>query len=248
MSLVPEIEVIENHRVLAVKLKRPKQANAISLPMSDKLTSVFSDASRNDHIGAVLLSGDGPHFCAGGDFDLVNDNLLAAQKGFAAARAIQEPSHALIRSIETCRKPVITTVTGAAAGVGLAIALASDIVVAASDARFIYAYTKIGLPGDAAITRLLPARLGQARALQLALLDGELDAETARAWGLANYLTEGTAATYTRGLELAHKVADLPNELSSGLKYLMRTDLSVEDHKDREIRTFIECAKLGRTS
>jgi 2-(1,2-epoxy-1,2-dihydrophenyl)acetyl-CoA isomerase len=234
-------------RVLTLTLNRPDRANAISLSMSDMLTATFQKAGTNPNIGVILLSGAGKHFCAGGDFSLVKQNLTAARENRDKAFALQEPSHALTRAIESCPKPVIAAVNGAAAGVGLALAVACDIVVSQADTKFLYAYTAIGLPGDAGVTRLLPARIGWARATEMAFFNNPVEAKTALAWGLTNFVAARDQKAIEFGFDLAAQLSAKLGLAIGEIKSLMRVHFHLHDHKFREIESFIKCAQTQET-
>jgi 2-(1,2-epoxy-1,2-dihydrophenyl)acetyl-CoA isomerase len=170
------------HGVLRLTLNRPEKLNSFNEDMHLALRAQIERAQEDAAVRAVLLTGAGRGFCAGqdlGDRD--------PRKGGPAPDLGQtldtyyNPTLRLIRALE---KPVICAVNGVAAGAGANIALACDIVLAAQSARFIQAFSKIGLIPDAGGSWSLPRILGEPRAKALALTAEPVSAETAADWGM----------------------------------------------------------------
>lgn len=184
--------------VLHITLNRADKLNSFNEEMHLAFRAALQSAHEEDDIRAVLLTGAGRGFCAGqdlGDRD--------PRKGGPAPDlghtldTFYNPTLRLIRSLE---KPVICAVNGVAAGAGVNIALACDIVLAAHSAKFIQAFSKIGLVPDAGGTWSLARILGEPRAKALTLTAEPLAAQTAADWGLIwkalpddDLMTEATA-------------------------------------------------------
>lgn len=199
--------------VLEITLNRPDRLNAFNEPMHALLRAAIQRAHDEPAIRAVLLTGAGRGFCAGQDLGDRDPRRMAGPPDLGhTLDTFYNPTLRLIRALE---KPVIAAVNGVAAGAGANLALACDLVLAARSARFIQAFSKIGLTPDAGGSWSLSRLLGEARAKGLALTAEPLPAERAEAWGLiwkalddeallpeARALARRLAAGPTRGLGL----------------------------------------------
>ena len=138
--------------VLVLSNNNPAARNALSPAFYAALTEALAQAEADPTVGAIVLTGEGGHFCAGGDLrQLAKRRELPIEE----RRAKLEGLHDLIRAVRDCRKPVIAAVEGAAAGAGLSLALACDMLVAARNAVFSVAYVKVGLTPDGGATAFL---------------------------------------------------------------------------------------------
>lgn len=168
--------------VMTLTLNRPDKLNSFNEEMHRALRAAIESARDEATVRAVLLTGAGRAFCAGqdlGDRDPRN-STEAPDLGYT----IETFYNPLLRLIRALDKPIVCAVNGVAAGAGANIALACDIVLAAKSAKFIQAFSKIGLVPDSGGTWSLPRLLGEARAKGLALTAEPLPAETAAAWGM----------------------------------------------------------------
>jgi len=168
--------------VMTLTLNRPGKLNSFNEEMHQALGPQIQRAHDDETIRALLLTGAGRAFCAGqdlGDRDPRN-STEAPDLGYT----IETFYNPLLRLIRSLAKPVVCAVNGVAAGAGANIALACDIVIAARSAKFIQAFSKIGLLPDSGGTWNLPRLLGEARAKGLAMTAEPLPAETAAAWGM----------------------------------------------------------------
>jgi 2-(1,2-epoxy-1,2-dihydrophenyl)acetyl-CoA isomerase len=164
----------------SLTLNRPERMNSFNEEMHHALARALDDIGADESCRAVLLSGSGRGFCAGQDLG----DLVAHEGPPDLGATIESFYNPLVRRIRGLRKPVVCAVNGVAAGAGANIALACDIVLAARSAKFIQAFSKIGLIPDSGGTFFLPRLIGDARARALAMLAEPLPAETAEAWGL----------------------------------------------------------------
>lgn len=168
--------------VMTLTLNRPDKLNAFNEEMHRALRAAMESARDEPTVRAVLLTGAGRAFCAGqdlGDRD-PRKSTGAPDLGYT----IETFYNPLLRLIRALDKPVVCAVNGVAAGAGANIALACDIVLAAKSAKFIQAFSKLGLVPDSGGTWSLPRLLGEARAKGLALTAEPLPAETAASWGM----------------------------------------------------------------
>lgn len=184
-----------------VTLDRPEVRNAISLALRRDLAELFGALAGDESVRVLVLAGNGPAFCAGGDV-----------RELAAPRTPQEDAERVAdgnRMIERLHRlpfPTIAAVHGAVAGAGAALALACDLVLAAESTTFRFSFVHLGLGPDAGASALVPARVGAARARELFLLGGSLDAAEALAAGLVNRIVPDD--------RLGAAAADLAGELS----------------------------------
>ena len=138
--------------VLILSNNNPAARNALTPGFYNGLTAALGAAACDPTVGAVVLTGEGGHFCSGGDLrQLIHRRELP----IAERRLKLESLHNLVRALRDCPKPVIMAVEGAAAGAGLSLALAGDLLVAAKNAQFSVAYVKVGLTPDGGATALL---------------------------------------------------------------------------------------------
>jgi 2-(1,2-epoxy-1,2-dihydrophenyl)acetyl-CoA isomerase len=185
--------------VATLTLNRPDSLNALNADMRRELLAAFKSLGRDDGIRAVIVTGEGRGFCSGAD--------LRGSAGERAFREVLEREYnPLVRAIRDLPKPVIAAVNGVAAGAGVSLAVACDLVYAAEDARFIQAFVKIGLVPDSGSTRTLVRTLGRHRAAQLIFSGEPLSAAEAYAGGLVTEVlpsAELMAAAGAAALRLA---------------------------------------------
>jgi len=176
------IEFATGGGVATLTLNRPKSLNSFTVEMHTEIRTVMQQVKDDTGIRCLVITGAGRGFCAGQD---LGDRASNGEGNVPDVGASVEKNYnPLIRSIMDLPKPVICAVNGVAAGAGVSIALACDIVLAARSASFIQVFCKIGLIPDSGGTWNLPRAVGLARAKGLAMLGDRLGAETAEAWGL----------------------------------------------------------------
>jgi 2-(1,2-epoxy-1,2-dihydrophenyl)acetyl-CoA isomerase len=164
--------------VAHIVLNRPDRLNAMTLELAGELLEALRRACE-PHVRAVLLTGAGRGFCSGSD---LKDNF---REGAPPSEiTLRRDRHPALLAVQALEKPVVCAVNGVAAGIGVGLALACDLVVAARSATFNLAFTRIGLGPDGGTSWLLVHAIGRARALRGMLLAEAIDAETAEAWGL----------------------------------------------------------------
>ena len=168
-----------------IELNRPESRNAWNTQFSVDLLAALRAAGEDPGVRAVLVTGAGKAFSSGAD---LRENL-ADRTGDGPPDVygrLTRQYHPIIRGIREMPKPVVAGVHGAAAGIGLSLALACDLVVAAESAFFLLAFVNIGLVPDGGSSVLVPSRIGFARAAELSLLGERLPASQALDWGLIN--------------------------------------------------------------
>ncbi|MFC4506414.1 enoyl-CoA hydratase/isomerase family protein [Streptomyces vulcanius] len=174
----------DNH-VSIITLNRPETLNAIAPDQRERLIQLFSEASADPAVRAVVLTGTGRGFCAGAD---LRGGASAAGERVAGdvARTLRLGAQRLIAAVLDCEKPVIAAVNGTAAGLGAHLAFACDLVLAAESARFIEVFVRRGLVPDGGGAYLLPRLIGPQRAKELMFFGDALTAPDAERLGLVN--------------------------------------------------------------
>ena len=166
-------------------LDRPAVLNSINQQMIDELRAVIADVAHDDGVHALIITGAGRGFCAGADLNRAGSQKPGVSIGEGVYRSMDRGFNPLVRELAALAKPVVAAVNGVAAGGGVALALAADIVVAARSAEFIQVFgPQLGLVPDMGCTYFLVRLLGRARARGLAMLGERLTAEQAERWGL----------------------------------------------------------------
>jgi 2-(1,2-epoxy-1,2-dihydrophenyl)acetyl-CoA isomerase len=178
------VSIYRNGAAAKLELNRPERMNALNEQLRIDLLAAVEDVARDDAVRAVLLAGAGRAFSSGAD---LRENRAATAEGHPDVYSVLTGHyHPIITGIREMPKPVIAAVNGAAAGIGLSLALACDLVLAAESAYFLLAFVNIGLVPDGGSSVLVPTRVGFARAAELALLGERLEAAKALEWGLIN--------------------------------------------------------------
>jgi enoyl-CoA hydratase/carnithine racemase len=176
-------------RVAVITLNRPEVRNALSDHLTPALRSMIKTCGENPAVGALLITGAGPAFCAGGDVKGMGahrDPKRLAMSYEEKVADLQERQRLLTGALVSVRKPTIAALPGPAVGAGLAIAMACDIRIAAESAFVSTGYLRVGLSGDYGIAWLLTRLVGTARARELMFTAEKVDAARCEAIGLVN--------------------------------------------------------------
>ncbi|MBX9452779.1 MAG: 2-(1,2-epoxy-1,2-dihydrophenyl)acetyl-CoA isomerase PaaG [Mesorhizobium sp.] len=228
-----ETPVIHERRdgYAVITLNRPDRLNAFNEAQHLALRAALEACEADGDCGAIVLTGAGRGFCAGQDLSDRDPTILGESPDLGMT--LETYYNPLVRKLRALEMPVICAVNGVAAGAGANIALACDVVLAAKSAKFIQAFSKIGLIPDAGGTYWLTKHLGEARAKALALTAHPLSAEDAAQWGLiwkavdddrlmeeATALAEGFAKGPTRAYALTKQAiqAATMNDLDAQLE------------------------------
>jgi 2-(1,2-epoxy-1,2-dihydrophenyl)acetyl-CoA isomerase len=205
-----ELETVElkvTDRVAWVTLNRPEALNAWVRQLGEDMLTALTHAAEEPEVRAIVFTGAGRAFSSGAD--LKSGRELSASGGIDVQSPLREVYNQLILRVRTVAKPVIAAVNGPAVGIGCSLALACDLIVAAESAYFLLAFVNIGLGLDGGASLLLPARIGQARAFEMAFLGERIPAAQALEWGLVNRVVDdGELESAVRAL--AGRVADGP--------------------------------------
>ena len=195
------VRVSQHEAVLLIEMVQEQNRNAMTADMKAALGDAFQRASRPD-VRSVVITGSGKAFCAGGDIKAMQE----PQSREAVAATMRRINETMVLPLYELSKPTIAAVNGVAAGAGLGIALACDFRVVSDESDFVFAFSRLGLVPDFALSFTLPRLVGTARAKELALLKGRLTAVEAERWGLVTELCEPDAVL-DRAMELAARLA-----------------------------------------
>ncbi|WP_158966678.1 crotonase/enoyl-CoA hydratase family protein [Chachezhania sediminis] len=220
----PFLKVTRDGAVAILTMSHPETRNAISDQAAcDEFVSVLQEVGADTTIGAMILTGEGAGFSAGGNVKKMKD-----RSGFAPAPTAIETRLSYKNAIQRIplalwqlEVPTIAAVNGAAVGAGLDLACMCDIRIASDNARFAESFVKLGIiPGDGGAW-LLPRVVGRSRAAEMCFTGEMIDAETALNWGLVSRVVPGDALMDT-ALELARKITANPIHAVRMSKRLMR--------------------------
>lgn len=199
-----------------ITLARPEAGNAMTAEFIDSLAAVAQTVAGNPAVRAVLIEAQGKNFCVGGDIRAFASAAEPARFIAALARRL----HDGVMALAGLPAPVVIAVQGAAAGAGLSLVAAGDVVIGARSSRYSMAYTGIGLTADGGATWLLPRLIGLRRTQELAYLGRRLTAEEAERYGLITRIAED-AALADEARTVARKLADGPTHAFGQVKRLL---------------------------
>jgi 2-(1,2-epoxy-1,2-dihydrophenyl)acetyl-CoA isomerase len=178
------VELTIADRVAWVTLNRPDALNAWTIQLGEEMLTALDHAADDPDVRAIVFTGAGRAFSSGAD--LKSGGVLDESGNADLLTPLREAYHPLIQRIRTVAKPVLAAVNGPAAGIGCSLALAADLILAAESAYFLLAFVNIGLGLDGGASQTLAARVGHARAFEIAYLGERIPAAQALDWGLVN--------------------------------------------------------------
>jgi 2-(1,2-epoxy-1,2-dihydrophenyl)acetyl-CoA isomerase len=210
-----------------ILLNRPEALNAWNEQFGRDLLDAVTRVSIDDGVRAVLITGAGRGFSSGAD---LKEQRNARARDSATREVddglpdlsarLKEIYHPIITGLREMPKPAIAAVNGPAVGIGCSLALACDLILAAESAYFLLAFVNIGLVPDGGSTAFLPARIGYARAAEMAMLGERVPAEQALDWGLVNQVVPDGELESAAG-ELLDRLAAGPTASYAGSKRLL---------------------------
>ncbi|MGX9389697.1 enoyl-CoA hydratase-related protein [Nitrobacteraceae bacterium UC4446_H13] len=190
--------------VAVLTLNNPEQYNALGGSLLPELNAALDSALSDSAVRAILLTGAGKGFCSGAQ--LGGDAFDAGER---VASRLRDQISPLVEKMRGSNKPIVVAVNGPAAGAGVGIALAGDIVIAARSARFVLSFVRLGAALDAGTSLFLQRSIGIARARAMALLGESVTAEQAAQWGLIWKMVDD-AVLFDEAFAVAQKFADGP--------------------------------------
>jgi 2-(1,2-epoxy-1,2-dihydrophenyl)acetyl-CoA isomerase len=205
--------------VATIELNRPQALNAWNQQFGLELRAALERAGKEEAVRAVVITGAGRAFSSGADLkdfgvELDTDGRPDVYK------ALTERYHPVMHAVRELPKPVVASVNGAAAGIGCSLALCCDLVLAAQSAYFLLAFVNIGLVPDGGSSLFVPARVGAARATEMAMLGERIHAPQALEWGLINRVVPDERLAEETGA-LARRLASGPTRSYAGTKRLV---------------------------
>ncbi len=234
-------EVQDN--VAHITLNRPEAANAINLELAKEFMYALMQCDEDPLIRAVLITGAGTMFCAGGDLKSF------AKKGDNFPHHLKKVTvhlHGAMSYLVRMDPPVVAAVNGSAAGAGMSLACACDMALAAESAKFTMAYTRAGLTPDGGATYILTRLVGIKRTLELTLTNRLLSAEEALNWGIVTRVTPDKDLIQ-EAKTLAIQLAAGPTKAFGATKRLLQSGLteSFESQMKNESRSISEMARTA---
>ncbi|HEV7127983.1 MAG TPA: enoyl-CoA hydratase-related protein [Ktedonobacterales bacterium] len=239
-AAAPTVLLEIREQVARITLNRPAAGNALSLDLARDLLGAAQRCSADTSVRVVLITGAGANFCVGGD--LKSFSAQGEHMG-GHIKQVLEHLHPAIALLSGLEAPVIAAVNGAAAGAGMSLACACDLVLAGESARFTLAYTRVGLSPDGSATYFLPRLVGLRRALDLALTNRTLTANEARDWGIVSSVVPD-AELLVAAERLAERLANGATAAFGATRRLFRASMahSLEEQMAQELDQIVALA------
>ncbi len=229
--------------VATLTLNLPARLNPIALDLQHALRDALARVRDDRSVRAVVLTGAGKAFCVGADLSAMREPEGGKTLGDQTAEWMQSVSNPLIEEIRALPVPVVCAVNGAAAGAGVGLALAGDVVLAARSAYFYLPFLpKLGIVPDLGCTWFVPRLVGAARAMGMSLLDERLSAERAAQWGLIWASVEDDLL-FAEAQQVAQRLARLPahavlearRAFEASARHTLPQQLHYESERQREL-------------
>lgn len=242
---LPEFECIRlsyDDRVLTAILDRPQARNAINEVLRREIRALFTSLSNHRDIGALVLTGAGEAFCAGGDFSMMQSFLDADWQD--QARNL-ENGLVTLRDLLSVQQPVIAAVNGAATGLGATLAMASDLIVMAETATLADTHVRVGIVAGDGGTLLWPAAMGTAKAKQYLMTGQAMTAAEAERLGVVNEVAP-RGDVVKRAQQLAHELAHGPRFAIEWTKHAINTRLLRDLYEQLPLSLALEAATFAQ--
>ena len=240
-----DLEVRIDGGIATLTMNRPTVRNALSMEMRQLLDQTLHELEFNEDIRCVVLTGVGDHFMAGGDVRQMHDYLNSHEsdeiQGYFLHRI--HDLHPIMFSMRRMRKPIVAKVRGAAAGAGVSLVSACDLVIAEEDAFFTLAYCHIGTTPDGSSSFHLPRAIGIKRALEMTLLGDRYSARQMSDMGLVNFVVPSEDLDRETD-KLVQRLANGPTHVHGMAKKLMYRSLENEFESQLQLEgeCFADCA------
>jgi enoyl-CoA hydratase/carnithine racemase len=232
-------------RVAVITLNRPDARNALSDHLTPALRRMIKQCGDDPNVGALLITGAGTAFCAGGDVKGMGSNSNKKEMTFEERVAdLRTKQRTLTGALVAVRKPTVAALPGPAAGAGMALALACDIRIAAESAIMSTGYARVGLTGDYGIAWLLTRLVGTSRARELMFLSERIEARRCEMLGLVNRVV-ADAELRENAFALAKSLAEGPSIALARIKDNLDHAVSANflDSMDQEAENMVRSAR-----
>lgn len=233
--------------IATITLNRAASFNAIDLAIAKRLEEIAAEVEASDEIKVLVIEGAGRAFCAGGDLQTIGA-AAAADRIAPVVGEMLRHYHTFIAALQRMPKIVLASVHGSAAGAGLSLAFMADLCIAAEDARFTPAYSKLGVSPDGGGTVGVTAAVGPRRALQIFLAEDGFSAAQALQWGLVvKVVPAAELKTATR--ELAHRLTqNAPAAIAATKMLIQRASANPIEHQlAAERDAIIDCMHTDKS-
>jgi 2-(1,2-epoxy-1,2-dihydrophenyl)acetyl-CoA isomerase len=228
-----------------ITMNRPKSLNALTSDLAAALTDATSTIKNSKEIRAVVISGEGDHFMAGGDIKNFKTILSEETTKEGLSQKFEDLLHSfhkIIINMHTMPQPILASVSGAVAGAGVSLMAACDLAIASEEAFFTLAYCNLGVSPDGGSTYSLPRTVGLKRAFEIALLGDRFDAELAEKWGMINKVVSRTSLRKETEA-MANRLASGPSIANAKAKKLLYSSChsTLEEQLHKEVKAFSSC-------
>jgi 2-(1,2-epoxy-1,2-dihydrophenyl)acetyl-CoA isomerase len=214
---MPPVELERRGAAATIRLNRPEALNAWDGPLAGALRDAVQQVAADGAVRAVCVTGAGRAFSSGADLRDLQGRPRTPQGAVDVRAVLDETYHPIIRGLREMPKPVVGALNGPAVGIGCSLALACDLVVARESSYLLLAFVNIGLAPDGGSSLFIPARVGFARAAEMALLGERVPARQALEWGLVNRVVPDDAFE-AEVAALVDRLAAGPSRAYAGIK------------------------------
>ncbi len=225
-------------RIATLTLNRPERLNALGDTLREDLYDAVTKCAADPGVGVIVITGAGRGFCSGGDVKSMSDRDQAGQ-ATTTSEQLAPVRDRVILAMRDCPKPIIAAVNGAAAGAGMNLALACDLRIASTTAKFSQAFVKRGLSPDWGGSWFLPRIVGTAKACELIFTGETIDAAEALRLGIVNAVA-APEALMNEAYALARKIADGPPVALQLSKRAIYRNLETDLRGGLEFETFAQ--------
>jgi 2-(1,2-epoxy-1,2-dihydrophenyl)acetyl-CoA isomerase len=216
------------NQVAWIIMNRPDKLNAFTEQMNKEITKALKQASADESVRAIVITGEGRAFSSGQDLAEVDENMDHGH----VLRTRYDP---MMKQLSRCEKPVIAAINGVAAGAGFSLALACDFRLASEKASFVQAFIHVGLIPDSGNLYFLPKIVGNAKALELAILGEKIKVDQAKEYGLVTKVVP--VDSWNEEVEaFANKLANMPTQAIGLIKRSIQVSWNVtyEEYLEQE--------------